>query len=94
MITSSFHRSPCTKPGFCWARKRATNTNNPTRLYRPACLPATQTVTPSTGIGERYLGVGITRYAAAEFGYTHYATSTYKTSPSAIVNTVDSGKWY
>jgi len=78
-------------PGFyLGAQAGATNLHNTTQTVQTGLAsPATQSVTPSnTGIGERmFMGVGINKYAAAELGYTHYAPSTYKTSPSAIANT-------
>lgn len=88
MILTSAH---AVGPGFyLGAQAGVTNTNNPTLpVQTGVSSPATQSVSPSnTGIGERFfLGVGINKYAAAEFGYTHYAPSTYKTNPSTIVNT-------
>lgn len=78
-------------PGFyLGAQAGTTNLHNTTQTAQTGVeSPATQSVTPSnTGIGERiFMGVGINKYAAAEMGYTHYAPSTYKTSPSAIANT-------
>ncbi len=92
IITSSFFTvAQAIGPGFyLGAQAGVTNLNNTAQAVQTGVAsPATQTVTPSnTGIGERfYLGVGINKYAAAELGYTHYAPSTYKTSPSTIVNT-------
>lgn len=92
IIASSFFTTAhATGPGFyLGAQAGVTNLNNTAQTVQTGVAsPATQTVTPSnTGIGERfYLGVGINKYAAAELGYTHYAPSTYKTSPSTIVNT-------
>ncbi len=78
-------------PGFyLGAQAGMTNTNNTTQTVQTGVAsPATQSVSPTnTGIGERFfMGVGINKYAAAELGYTHYAPSTYKTTPSEIVNT-------
>jgi hypothetical protein len=91
LACSLFAATYATKPGFyLGAQAGATNLNNQTQTVQTGVAsPATQSVTPgNTGIGERvYLGVGINKYAAAELGYTHYAPSTYKTSPSQIVNT-------
>lgn len=92
IITSSvFTGTFAIGPGFyLGAQAGFTNTNNTTQTVQTGLSsPATQSVSPSnTGMGERFfLGVGINKYAAAELGYTHYAPSTYKTSPSAIVNT-------
>ncbi len=92
IITSSFLTVVhAIGPGFyLGAQAGMTNTNNITQTVQTGVAsPATQSVSPSnTGVGERiYMGVGINKYAAAELGYTHYAPSTYKTSPSEIVNT-------
>lgn len=92
IITSTlFTTTHAIGPGFyVGAQAGMTNTHNQTQTVQTGVAsPATQSVTPgNTGVGERfYMGVGINKYAAAELGYTHYAPSTYKTSPSTIVNT-------
>lgn len=92
IITSSlFTAVHAIGPGFyLGAQAGATNLNNTTQTVQTGVAsPATQSIKPgNTGIGERFfIGVGINKYAAAELGYTHYAPSTYKTSPSTIVNT-------
>ncbi len=92
IITSGFFTAAhAIGPGFyLGAQAGMTNLHNTAQTVQTGVVsPATQSVTPNnTGIGERfYLGVGINKYAAAELGYTHYAPSTYKTSPSTIVNT-------
>ncbi len=91
MASSFIIAAHATKPGFyLGAQAGVTNLHNQTQTVQTGLSsPATQSVSPgNTGIGERfYLGVGINKYAAAEFGYTHYAPSSYNVSPSAIVNT-------
>ena len=80
-----------TAPGFyLGAQAGATNINNtPQTVQTGLTTPDSQLVSPSnTGIGERlYIGAGINPYAAAEFGFTHYASSTYKPSPSNLAGT-------
>lgn len=91
-ITSAlFTTAHAIGPGFyLGAQAGVTNTNNQAQAVQTGVAsPPSQFVTPSnTGIGERmYMGVGINKYAAAELGFTHYASSTYQTNPSEIVNT-------
>jgi hypothetical protein len=80
-----------TAPGFyVGAQAGSTNLNNKAQTVQTGLsAPATQLVMPSnTGIGERFfIGTGINPYAAAELGYTYYAPSTYKPSPSNLANT-------
>ncbi len=78
-------------PGFYMgAQAGSTNLNNtPQAVQTGLSSPLTVPVTPSnTGIGERFfMGAGVNKYAAIEFGFTHYAPSTYKPSPSGLSNT-------
>lgn len=75
---------------YMGAQAGMTNLNNTTQTVQTGLAsPETVPVKPSnTGIGERFfVGAGINQYAAIELGYTHYAPSTYKPSPSGLSNT-------
>lgn len=71
---------------YLGAQGGQTNTHNQTLEVQTGTTPAYVSTTPeNTGYGGRvYGGVGINEYAAVEFGFTHYAPSTYKPSISTL----------